>query len=366
MPGIDPSLYPKAVPSGSSTQMMPLDATTDFNPLTGGGGGYNFSGAFDGATAPTSTAPTDYNPLIGAGIGALGTLMDPATAQTKTTDVRLPDYIAPYAGRILNRAEAASNEGYIPYGGQRLQDFNADQQTAFQNTRDMQAMSPQQTQGGGIVGQAATNLMNGGSRSWDQDAADKYMNPYQQNVIDIQKREAQRDYDKQMPVLDAAAVKAGAFGGDRQAILQSEAQRNLNQRLGDIQTTGTQQAYNNAQSTFNTDMSRQNQANQGAVYGGQTLAGIGQQGFQNQLAVNQGIMGIGNQQQQLGQQGLNVGYQNFQDQLNDPMKKIGYMQQGMQGLPMNQVSTANTTPPPSLTQQLISNGIGGYMMGGGH
>lgn len=340
----------------------------------------NFSDMFSGATEPTyysnegnnyptSTttqgSSTDYSPLIGAGIGALGTLIDPAQAQTKTTTVNLPDYIAPYAGRVLNRAESISNEGYIPYGGQRLQDFNADQQTAFQNTRDMQAMSPQQTQGGGIVGQAATNLLSAGNTHWDQSAADRYMNPYQQNVIDIQKREAQRDYDKQLPGLAAQAVKQGAFGGDRQAIVEAEAQRNLNQRLGDIQATGTQQGYNNAQSTFNTDMSRQGTALTGAAGAGQTLAGIGQQGFQNQLAVNQGIMGIGNQQQQLGQKSLDVGYQNFQDQVNDPLKKLGIMQSGFNGLPMTQVSTANTTPAPTLTQQLISNGIGGYMMAGG-
>jgi len=343
-------------------------ADTNFNPMTqGDSGGYNFGSLFDTATAPTSTTSTNYAPLIGAGIGALGTLLDPAQDTTKTTQqqVALPDYIAPYAGRMLNRAESISNEGYQTYGGPRLQDFNADQQTAFQNTRDMQAMTPQQTQGGGIVGQAATSLLGAGNTHWDQAAADRYMNPYQQNVIDIQKREAQRDYDKQLPVLDAAAVKAGAFGGDRQAILQAEAQRNLNQRMGDIQATGTQQAYNNAQSTFNTDMSRQQGALTGAAGAGQTLAGIGQQGFQNQLAVNQGIMGIGNQQQQLGQKSLDIGYQDFQNQVNDPLKKLGIMQSGMQGLPVTQTSTANTTPAPSLTQQLISNGIGGYMMGGG-
>jgi hypothetical protein len=322
----------------------------------------SFSSMFNNATTSTN-----YAPLIGAGIGALGTLLDPAQDVTKTTQntVALPDYIAPYAGRMLNRAESISNEGYIPYTGQRLQDFNADQQAAFQKTRDMQAMSPMQTQGGGIVGQAATNLLGAGNTQWDQSAADRYMNPYQQSVIDIQKREAQRDYDKQLPGLAAQAVKQGAFGGDRQAIIEAEAQRNLGQRLSDIQTAGTQRAYDNAQSTFNTDMARRQGAFTGASGAGQTLAGIGQQGFQNQLAVNQGIMGIGNQQQQLGQKSLDVGYQDFQNQVNDPLKKLGIMQQGMQGLPVTQTSTANTTPAPSLTQQLISNGIGGYMMGGG-
>lgn len=329
--------------------------------------GTDFSALFSGALEWANKNPG----LTGAGIGALGTLLDPAQATTATTQqtVRLPDYIAPYAGRVLDRAESISNEGYIPYTGARIEDFNADQQAAFEKYRQMQALSPQQTQGGGIVGQAATSLLNNGTSMWDQAAAERYMNPYQQNVIDIQKNEAMRDFQKQLPMLDAAAVKAGAFGGDRQAILQAEAQRNLNQNLQNIQATGTQRAYDNAQSTFNTDMSRQGTALTGAAGAGQTLAGIGQQGFQNQLAVNQGIMGIGNQQQALGQKSLDVGYQNFQDQLNDPLKKLGIMQQGMQGLPVTQTATANTTPAPTMTQQLLGNttagyGIGQYMNGG--
>jgi hypothetical protein len=96
---------------------------------------------------------------------------------------------------------------------------------------------------------------------------------------------------------------------------------------------------------------------------GNTLASIGQQGFQNQLAVNQGIMGIGNQQQALDQSGLNVGYQNFLDQKNQPYQQTQYMQNFLQGLPMTQTNTATVTPPPTLSQQLISSGLGGYMLG---
>lgn len=326
-------------------------------------GGYDFSGLFSGVMDWAKNNPG----LVGAGIGGLGTLLDPAqdTTTVQQQTVKLPDYIAPYAGRVLNRAEAIANEDYTPYSGARVADFNTDQQAAFDRYRTMAPMTEQQTQGGGIVGQAANQLLANGNRTWDQAAAEQYMNPYQQNVIDIQKNEALRDYMTQLPGMDAKAVSAGAFGGDRQAILQAEAQRNLNQNLQNIQATGTQQAYNNAQSVFNTDMSRQGTALTGAAGAGQTLAGIGQQGFQNQLAVNQGIMGIGNQQQALEQKGLDVGYQNFVDQRDNPIKQLGIMQSGFSGMPMTQTAVSNTTPAASLTQQLISNGIGGYMMGNG-
>ena len=303
--------------------------------------------------------------LVGAFLGMATTAIDPqgpiTTTEQKT--VQLPDYLAPYAGRVLNRAESISNEGYIPYSGARVADFTADQQQAFNNYRNMDAMSPMQTQGGGIVGAAAEKLMGGGGM-WDQAAAQHYMSPYQQSVIDIGKREAQRQYDMQVPVMDAAAARGGAFGGDRHAIVQAEAYRNLTQQMNDMQTQGMNTAYNNGQQQFNADQNRQMTGAASAVGAGNTLAGIGQQGFQNQLAVNQGIMGIGNQQQALNQTGLNVGYQNFVDQRDDPQKKLGIMQQGYNGLPVSQTSTANTTPAPSFASQLIGNGIAGYALGG--
>jgi hypothetical protein len=174
-----------------------------------------------------------------------------------------------------------------------------------------------------------------------------------------------RDYQSQIPGMDQKAFAAGAFGGDRHAIMSAEAQRNLMQNLSDIQTKGLQDAYTNAQGQFNADRTGATGAYTGATGSGNTLAAIGQQGFQNQLAANQALMGIGNQQQGLSQQGLDIGYQNFVEQRDNPLTKARIMQSGYQGLPMTQTTTANVGSAPSLAQQLISAGIGGYNMGGG-
>jgi hypothetical protein len=80
--------------------------------------------------------------------------------------------------------------------------------------------------------------------SWtDAGTADKYMSPYMQQVVDIQKREADRQYQQQMQKLDAQAAGQGAFGGSRHAILEAEAERNQQQLLNDIQAKGQQEAY---------------------------------------------------------------------------------------------------------------------------
>ena len=74
-------------------------------------------------------------------------------------------------------------------------------------------------------------------------AVQNYMSPYMQNVVDVQKQQAQLDFDRQQAGRDASAVQAGAFGGSRQAVGDYLAQEGLSRQMGDIQASGQQQAY---------------------------------------------------------------------------------------------------------------------------
>lgn len=75
-------------------------------------------------------------------------------------------------------------------------------------------------------------------------SVESYMNPYLQNVVDVQAREARRQSDIQR-AQDARKFQ-GAFGGGRQALYNSENVRNVNQQIGDIQAKGSQAAYDTA------------------------------------------------------------------------------------------------------------------------
>jgi len=93
-----------------------------------------------------------------------------------------------------------------------------------------------------------------GPKSWtDAGTAEKYMSPYMQNVVDIEKREAARDYAQELQKLKAGASGVGAFGGSRQAIMEAEAQRNYAQKLADIQAKGQQEAYQSGMGQFTTE-----------------------------------------------------------------------------------------------------------------
>jgi hypothetical protein len=192
----------------------------------------------------------------------------------------------------------------------------------------------------------------------DPGATQAYMSPYMQNVVDVQKQEAMRDFAKQMPAMQAQAVRQGAFGGSRSAIEAAEARRNLNTQLQNIQATGTQQAFQDAQrqQQFGANLGLQGlQAGYGGLGLGMQGAGVGLSGLGTALQGQQGRMqglgqagqflgqgiqgaqaglqGVGAQQAagQLGLQGTAQGIQGTQAGLQGVQGAIGAGQYGLQG-----------------------------------
>jgi hypothetical protein len=172
----------------------------------------------------------------------------------------------------------------------------------------------------------------------------QYMSPYMQNAVDVQKNEAIRDYQKTMPALGAQAVKSGAFGGSRQAIVDAEAQRNLNTQLGNIQAQGSQQAYDKAMQSMQFGSNLGLQGLQAGYQGLQTGMQGTAQGIQGAQAGMQGaglgLQGVGQQiaAGQLGLQGANTGIQGQQAAMQGTgqglagvQAAIGAGQYGLQG-----------------------------------
>lgn len=153
--------------------------------------------------------------------------------------------------------------------------------------------------------------------------AQSMMSPYMDAVVKAQQREALRQAGIMGTQRAAQATKSGAFGGSRQAIENAEAQRNLSTQLGDIESTGLQSAFQQAQGQFNTEQQARlaaQQANQqaGLTVGGQNLNAQQQAAVQN--AANQ-LQASGMSAQQAmqaalanQQAGLTVGSQNLNAQ----------------------------------------------------
>jgi hypothetical protein len=115
-------------------------------------------------------------------------------------------------------------------------------------------------------------------------SAASYMSPYMQNVVDIEKREADRQAGIASTQRGAKFAQAGAYGGARQAIENAEAARNLAMQKGDIQTRGTQLAYQQAQQQFNAEQAARLQAQQANQAAGLS---VGQQNLQSALGTQQ-------------------------------------------------------------------------------
>jgi hypothetical protein len=194
-------------------------------------------------------------------------------------------------------------------------------------------------------------------------SAEAYMSPYMQNVVDIQKREAQRQSGIQGTQQQAQAAQAGAFGGSRDAIMRAERERNLNQQMGDIQAQGSQAAYQQAQQQFNQEQQARlsaQQANQqaGLTVGSQNLNA--QQQAQIQNAANQLQAGLANQQA-----GLTVGGQNLtaQQQANVQNAANQLQASGMNAQQAMQAALANQQAGLTTGQQNLSALLGIQQLG---
>lgn len=111
----------------------------------------------------------------------------------------------------------------------------------------------------------------------DAGIAQRYETPYMQQVVDVQQREARRQDEIARQARDAQAVRAGAFGGTRQAVAEAEAQRGLQDRLAQIQATGSQQAFQQAQQQYNLEQQQRNQLLQLGQSGAQLYGSLGGQ-----------------------------------------------------------------------------------------
>jgi hypothetical protein len=199
-------------------------------------------------------------------------------------------------GRALN-----TQYNYNPYqaqqvGAQNLQNYQMGpaQQVSAQNLQNYQMQGPQQV----------------GTQDFrNQGTAQSFMNPYTQNVMDVQSQAARRAAGMAGAQQQAQATQAGAFGGGRDAIMRAQNNANLQQNLAGIQSTGLNNAFQQAQNQFNTQNQAALQAQMANQQAGLTT------GAQN-LAANLGVQQLGagqNLQAQLANQqaGLTTGAQNL-------------------------------------------------------
>jgi hypothetical protein len=267
------------------------------------------------------------------------------TTQTVTKE-EFPPEIRPYITDILERAqaqeEARQETGYPVYPGPRIAQFTPEERAAQAGIVSLVGASQPSFD-------IARGLTAAAAMEDTAPAIQSRMSPYMQNVVDIQKREAQRDADIRRQQLAAQAVGARAFGGSRDAIQQAEFDRNLQQQLADIQATGSQAAFQQAQQSLANLRQRQMGA-------GQQMAGLGTAQQASAMKELGALAGVGEQQRQQQQKALDLGFQQFREEQTYPEASLQQYQSIIRGFPISPTTTQTQQailPQPSLSQQLI-------------
>ena len=343
------------------------------------------------------------------------TTYNSTTTQAGSSNADLPAWAKPYFERNLAKAEAEYGKDYEAYTGERLAGQSQDTLDAISGTRDLA------NQNVGITGlSGAQDYMTDGmvtaegladynpntftqygyddAAKFTGDNVGQYMNPYTQNVVDRQKSEAMRDYQRTQGLRNSQAVQAGAFGGSRGAVRNFLAEDSMMNRMGMLQDAGLRDAYKDATNQFTAsrtadmsvdksraaELARVEAATEGAdqfaakqgLNALQTGAGLakdsvalGELGRQTDIQNLQLLEGIGAAEEGRDQQQLDLDYNEFLAKKGYTAEQIGNMTGILSGMPIAATGTntyqGTSTQPvrePGTFQQLAGAGLTGLSL----
>ena len=252
------------------------------------------------------------------GAAAAKAAFDPETGK-QTTQID-PAQQAMYED-LYRRSQGIAAQPFVPYTGKRVAGFSPDQLRAFQATRGMFEAGQQYDPLGTLsqLGQQPTPGLLQADIGADQ-------SPYQQQVIDQTMADIQRESDIAQQLAQSRAIKAGAFGGSRSALLETEATRPYIEQKARTSAALRQAGFEQAQRAAESDIERQ-------MRDRAFQAGIQQQLLGEQYRSLGLLGGIGGQQQLLQQRALDVPYGEFQRALQYPKEQFGLLSQAVTGTP---------------------------------
>ena len=181
--------------------------------------------------------------------------------------------------------------------------------------------------------------------TFDTAAANKYMNPYLSAALDPQLAEMRRQSQINLQPSMAKLTQAGGFGGGRQAIMESEAARNLLAEQNKTVGQGYATAFDKAMQQFNTEQGRQMEADKASEASRQYGSDFGLKSLNE-------LQEAGKTQRDIESEGIAADKSQFEE-ARDWDKKMAQYKQGLfSGMPVaTQVNTANQNP---ITELLTS------------
>ena len=308
-------------------------------------------------------------PFSGGGGGG------PTSNTTVTSNI--PEYAKPYVTNMFEATQQQLFEGTkTPEGGYNITGFRGYRPYSTNVNDYIAGFSPLQQQaqyeagamqqpgqfalGSGLTGSAGLRSLQAGNQYAQNvtspGSMQAYMSPYMQNVTNIARDSARREYELARNAQNLGAARTGTYGGARQLLADTERYRNFQSNLSNIETQGLQSAYDRAMQAqqFGSTLGMQGLGQ--ALGAGAQLGQLGatQQGAdiarQNQMAT------MGSQQQALEQQKINQAIQDYATQQQYPLMQLGVMSNMLRGLPMESTNRQAYVAQPSPVQQVASLG----------
>ncbi len=275
---------------------------------------------FDGTTGSVVNAT--------GGSGAAGSAGGAGIPQDVSRTSTLSPWVGDYVTNALGQGAALAAAPYQAYQGPLTAGASGLQQQAFAGASEM-------AQAGYTPGQ-----FTGG---FNAQTAQQYMNPYLQASLDPQLRELSRQSQIQRMEDAGRLTKAGAYGGSRQAIMESEGRRNLMGKQADVLGQGYKTAYDLGLGQFNKEREAEEASRQfGAGFG---LKSIDQ------------LSGLGAVERGITSEGIAADKAQFEEQRDFAYGMPKYQLGLLSGLPIGANTTAVDQDAMSRMQSTLS-GLG--------
>lgn len=300
-----------------------------------------------------------------------------STSSTTTSNLR--PAAENLTGQLFDKTNAVANQPYTQYGNPRVANFSPDQQLGFgtirqaagQNVttygrlgaemdineannmrgqaRDLSqgisgivagsnALLPGQSQAAGrsagigqLIGNTAQQTSGqtlGLAQLFPDANISEYMNPYVRQVLDPALEDIYRRADVQRNELNSRSAMTGSFGGSRNALAQSEQERNVMNEAGRLSANERAKAFNEAANQYRLDQTTLPKLYESAL----SQLGTGQTAQRNAIdASNAALAGRSAVQQQglAGQQGIANVANLEQQRYNQLGQQIGLNQSRM-------------------------------------
>lgn len=250
----------------------------------------------------------------------------------------------------IKQAVELAGRDFEQYPGQRVVGFTPAEQEARQRMLDLSLAGvgfPQVEQALATASQVAGYTP---SLLRDVDLT-PYQSQYQQGVTDIALRELDRQRQMRQQDIAQQAVQAGAFGGSRQGVVESELERTYAQQAGDIATRGAQAGLEYAQRGALADLAAQQAAPGIQLQGASALS----QGANQLRAMGYSdaevAQALGQSERALKQAGADVAYQTFLEAQGFPAQQLAYLTAPLGGSSV--VQQAPAIDQPSFIQSAL-------------